>query len=185
MFQNLFTNNLVNSFLNHFGFYSTSLLFQTWWTKPTPWPKTSPWAKDFINSNDFNIFKWFQPYSQQGLQPWISLRTTSETRNVTQDLRTKETQLGNHHHLWSFCDQEFSQGNHDLIQEESTKKDGKISSEPYRWTTILGIDQTYQLMWCNKNIFGCLKIMLETCWLSGMFVCNCLHIACVNCDVSD
>ena len=27
--------------------------------------------------------------------------------------------------------------------------------------------------------------MLETCCLSGMFVCDCLHIACVNCDVCD
>src|SRR3954464_10283258 len=31
---------------------------------------------------------------------WISLRTTNETRNVTQELKTKETQLRrNHHHL--------------------------------------------------------------------------------------
>ena len=70
------------------------------------------------------------------------------------------------------------------MQEEATKKDGKISSEPYRWTTIFGLSQTHQLMWCSKNIL-LPKNVLETCCLSGMFVCDCLHIVCVNCDVCD
>ena len=52
------------------------------------------------------------------------------------------------------------------------------------WTTIFRLNQSHQLMWCNKNIL-LPKNVLELCCLSGMFVCDCLHIACVNCDVCD
>src|SRR4051812_43635399 len=76
--QNIFLNTLVNiqkypktlvnSFLNHFGFNSTSLLFQLD-GKTYPWPKTTPCAKDFFNtfnSNDFNIFSIFTKDFQLG-----------------------------------------------------------------------------------------------------------------------
>src|SRR3954469_25777502 len=66
--KTLFTKTLVNSFLNHFGFNSTSHLLQLD-GKTYPWPKTTPCAKDFFNifnSNDFNIFSMFTKDFQYG-----------------------------------------------------------------------------------------------------------------------
>ena len=180
MFQNLFTKNLVNSFLNHIGFDSTSLLFQTWWTSLPHGQRLhheQRTSSTLMTSTSSTLMTSTSSTFSPRTSTWISLRTTSETRNITQDLKTKETQLRrNHHHLWSFVTkiQEIIQGYKNLVQEESTKKDGKISSEPYRWTTIFSLSQTHQLMWCNKNIFGCLKICLKlVVWVECLFVIAC------------